>query len=362
MRTATRIEEPPRQPSARKRGSSESSTAFVDSRLRGDHGVLRGFLARSRALLSAAGLALSLLAPDAVAQITMLTGEEAADLRVGRDLAELVAAAANVQLEVVAAPSAPETLERLRTDPSVKLAAAHADVYRAFLARAGDAAPPPRVMLALPDKEIHFVARAEAPFDYLHQIEDARINAGPPQSGTAAATGAIYRLMFGRALDGEQTTFLPHEEALVKLVTDGTIDVVAIAAGQPAALLANVNPEARRYIKLLALDPGHPAAKSAMRAYPAATVRAASYPALLAEDVQTLAVRMYLVTLDYRDHATETRLIRFSRALCQRFPDLRTKGHPKWREAAPRLAPLPAGWKYYPPTRDELRGCRAAAL
>lgn len=318
----------------------------------------RGHLAVA---LVAAGLALQGVAFDAAGQVRIVTGTEEPDLRTARELASLIAEPVDVRMELLPLPSAPASLDRLRTQPGVNLAVVQVDVYQAFLARAGSSSPPPRVVLALPDKELHFIARADAPIDYLHQMRDARINVGPSDGGTAVTAAAIYRLMFGQALPESQTSFLSREEALVKLVTDRSIDVVVMGAGQPETLLMNMKPEARQYIKLLRLDPRRPESRAALRAYSLATVRAKSYPAWLAEDVPTLAVKMYLVTLDYRADATETRLIRFGRSLCENFSGLRAKGHPKWREVGPSLGPLPDGWKYYPPTRDELRNCATPA-
>lgn len=319
-------------------------------------------------LFLAIGLALQTAAFDAVGQVRIVTGTEEPDLRTSRELVAFIAEPAGVAMEPLPLPSVPESLDRLRTEPGVNLAVVQLDVYQAFLARAAraeagsrDSVAPPRVVLRLPGKELHFIARADAPFDYLHQIKDAKINVGPPGSGTAVTAAAIYRLMFGKGLPENQTSLLRHEEALVKLVTDQSVDVVVMAAGQPEALLANMKPEARQYIKLLGLEPGRPESRAALRAYSRATVRAKSYPAWLAADVPTLAVGMYLVTLDFRAHVTETRLIRFGRSLCQNFSALQAKGHPKWREVGPSLAPLPEGWAYYPPTGDELRSCRHSA-
>jgi uncharacterized protein len=316
-----------------------------------------------RIFLLAAALTLQAVSLDTVGQVKMLTGEEETDLRMGRELAEFIAAPAGIQLDVVPSPSSLENLGRLRTEPGVNLAVAQGDIYQAFVVRygAGRLAPPPRMVLLLPDKEIHFIARADAPFEFVNQIADAKINVGPPGSGTAVAVKALYRLMFGKALPGEQMSSLAHEEALVKLVTDKSVDIVAIAAEQPAVLIANMKPEAHRYIKLLALDLRQPASRAALHGYSPATLRTTSYPQLLAKDLPVPAVKMYLVTLDFRDDATETRLIRFGRSLCRNFPELQAKGHPKWREVGPRLAPLPGGWQYYPPTRDELRHCKYSA-
>jgi TRAP-type uncharacterized transport system substrate-binding protein len=303
-------------------------------------------------------------AVHAAAQFKMVTATAGADFQIGRDLATSIAPAADVELEVLVSGSSAESLRRLRSEPGVKLATVQSDVYQTALAQAarGDAAAaelvrPLRVVVALYGEELHLVARADAPFDAWHELKDARINVGPRRGDTAATVGAFYAATFGTSLPDARASHLRHEEALVKLVTDRSVDVVAIVAGQPAALLADMKPEARQYIKLLRVDPGHAASRAAARRHLPATVRAASYPALLAADLPTLAVRVYLVTQDFRDHYTEHRLILLGRALCRDISALRVKGHAKWREVEPKLGPLPPGMSYYQPTTTELHAC-----
>ena len=50
---------------------------------------------------------------------------------------------------------------------------------------------------------------------------------------------------------------------------------------------------------------------------------------------------------------------RFARSLCENFPALQAKGHPKWREVQLALPELKAGWSYYPPAQKELASCIA---
>jgi uncharacterized protein len=318
--------------------------------------------------LVAAAFSLPGVPLSAAAQVQMVTEGDGGGVQIGRDLAELVAPGAGFRLDVLDSPGPTENLRRLRAGKDVKLATVPSDLDQGLLARAaredrdaGTPTPPLRVIVPLYREEIHFIARADAPFAYLHQIRDARINVGPPGGGTAETVGALYRRMFDRPLDHRQASFLPHEDALVKLVTDKTIDVVAIVAAQPANLLANMKPDSRQYIKLLKLDREHAASRAALRTYLPATVYAASYPALLTADLPALAVRVHLVTLDFRDHATESRLIRFARALCQNIGSLRTKGHPKWQEVELKLTPLANGLDYYQPTASELNACTVPA-
>jgi uncharacterized protein len=211
--------------------------------------------------------------------------------------------------------------------------------------------------MPLYNEEIYFVARADSPLDYVHEIRTARINAGELGSGTAQTTSTLYRLMFGEAMPEARTTFLTNENALIKLIDDKTVDVVAIVAGQPARLLGDMKPEAKQLIKLLKVDAANPAMRSAMRTYFPATVRATSYPNLLTEDVPAVAVRAFLVTYDYNLDHTRKALTRLAQSLCQNYPTLQAKGHPKWREVEMKLPELGRGWSYYRPTKVELDAC-----
>ena len=287
-------------------------------------------------------------------------------IQIGRDLGKFVAPAANIELEALPSAGSAENVERLRYEPGVKFAIVQSDVYQAFLdlAASGNADAdamirPLRVIMPLYNEEIYFVARSDSPMNFVHEIKDAKINVGALRSGTAMTSTTIYRQMFGGGIPEANASYLSNEEALVKLIGDKSIDVVAIVAGQPTKLLVDMKPEARQLIKLLKFDPNHAASKAALRTYFNATVRAASYPNLLAEDVPSVAVKAFLVTYDYKLASTTDHLNRFARSLCQNFPRLRAEGHPKWREVEIGLPELGRGWLYYPQTERALRTCIA---
>ena len=132
-----------------------------------------------------------------------------------------------------------------------------------------------------------------------------------------------------------------------------------MAAGQPAPIVANMKPEAQKLIKFLKFDPNHPGSKAALKVYATSNVRQASYPNLLKEDFTTISVGAFLVTYDYNLQTTVETMGRFARALCQNFPALQEKGHPKWREVQLALPELNTGWSYYGPTAREIRACLA---
>jgi len=284
----------------------------------------------------------------------------------GRDLATTVAPDAGIDLEALPSAGSAENVRRLRFEPGVKFAIVQSDVYQAFLDQAaagnkeaGVIIRPLRVILPLYDEEIYWVARADAPFDFIHEAKEARINAGPVGSGTALTALTMYQALFKSPLPGPRTTFLTNEEALLKLTGDQSVDVVVIVGGQPMKLLADMKPEARQLIKFLRFDQANAASKEALRTYYAATVRQSSYPNLLAEDLPSLAVKAFLVTYDYNVRQTQQHLIRFARSLCGNLHGLQVHGHPKWKEVELALPELPEGWTYYPPTARELGVCIA---
>lgn len=307
------------------------------------------------------------VAPVANVELKIVTASARGTyIQIGRDLALHVAPQAGIDLEVLPSAGSAENVRRLRYEPGVKFAIIQSDVYQAFLDQAGagntEAAAmirPLRVIMPLYNEEIYFVARADSELNYVHEIANAKINVGELGSGTALTTTTLFRLMFGRTIAESNASFFTNEQALVKLIDDRTVDVVAVIAGQPAKLLVDMKPEARQYVKLLKFDPAQPQSQSALKTYFPATVRAASYPNLLSEDVPGLAVKALLATYDYNLKQTKDVLARFARSLCDNFATLQSKGHPKWREVTLALPELGRGWFYYPPTTRELRACIA---
>jgi hypothetical protein len=334
-------------------------------------------LRRSVLLAAALGVGLGtsttpLAQGTALAAYKIVTASERGTyIQIGRDLAKLVAPAAGIDLAVLPSAGSAENVQRLRHEEGVKLAMVQSDVYQAFLdeaaggnAQAQALITPLRVVMPLYNEEIYFIVRADSPLQYVHEIRGKRINAGPLRSGTALSTATLYRRMFGEAIAPEHEQHLTNEDALKALVTGNELDVVVVVAGQPAKLLVDMTPEARRYIRLLKVDPQQPASKAALEVYFPATIKAANYPNLLPEDIPGLAVKAFLVTYNYQLPETVSRLQRFAQTLCRARDTLREQGHPKWKEVSFELPPLGRGWSYYRPTTRELQACgteRAAA-
>lgn len=309
-----------------------------------------------------------LLAPapaNAATTLRMLAdAPRGTSMQLGQDMAALVAAPAEVDLEVL--PSiASDALRRLRYEKSMQLAIVPLDFYQAMLdaAARGDAdaidiVRPLRIVMPLHHDELAFIVRADADFDSVDEIRDARLNLGERGSGTAHTTSVVYRLLFD-ALPSATSTNLAPEEALVKLITDRSVDVVAVVAGQPAPLLAAMKPEARKFVKLLHVSPGHPSSERVFSKYPPTLVRARSYPNLLTEDLPAFGIRATLIANDHDSPASRDALARFARSLCRNLPMLQRHGHPKWREVNAALPDLGFGWVYHPATSKEVNLCIA---
>jgi TRAP transporter TAXI family solute receptor len=288
-------------------------------------------------------------------------------IQIGRDLAKSVANAADMDLEVLPSKGSAENIQRLRFEEGVKFALVQSDVYQAFMDQAavgnktaGRIIRPLRVILPLYNEEIYFVTRADSPLNYIHEIKGKKINVGPVGSGTALSSTTLYRLMFGVALPENNASYLSNEEALIKLTTDKSVDVVIIVAGQPAKLFTDMKPEARDFIKMLRLDEKAQETSRATQTYFPANIHKASYPSWLTEDVPTLTVKAFLVTYDYNLQMTQNTMVRFAEALCQNYENLQGSGHPKWKEVKMELPALGKGWKYYPPMERVLRSCAAS--
>ena len=248
--------------------------------------------------------------------------------------ARYIAPLSDIQLDAPPSAGSAENVRRLRYEPGVKLALAAVRRLpgvprpgRRGHAQARDLIEPLRVVMPLYNEEIYFVVRADSPLNYVHDIRGLRISAGPVGSGTALTTTTLCKLMFNEPIADANATFQSNEDGLAKLVTDRSVDVVAIIAGQPAKVLTDMKPESKvREAAALrsqrCIEPGGIALFPGCRA-------AASYPSLLTEDLPSLAVKAYLVTYDFNlGSAIICALCTFD---VPQFLHPSTNGHPTWR-------------------------------
>ncbi len=285
--------------------------------------------------------------------------ERSNNAQIIRSIATIVAKPAEIEFDVRYSAGPPDALARLREGSGQQFAVLPADVAEAFFlaaargnVEAGRLLAPIRAIAPLGEEDIFFVVRSDSPLNYVHEIENARINLGLPNGSTALTTAMVYRLMFNAAIPDHLVTFHSHQNALIKL-TEQTVDVVALVAPHPARLLTEMKPEARRFVKLLKFDSTRAGIDRVLSVYGKKTIPATNYPNLLSEDLSTLAVKIYLVSHG-RNDALQTRL---ANSWCQNLPQLRDQGHFALKGSEQSLPRLVSGWLYSRPFERAFNAC-----
>ena len=286
-----------------------------------------------------------------------------------RDIASQVASATGQRISVNLTDGSVDTLGKLRDGNGFRLGIVNEDVAAAYGSAAergfGEAAvliAPLRAVATLNKLSFHFLVRADSRYRGLEDMRGARINLGPIEGNTAVSVMNYYQRLFGEPIANDRASFLEHEDALVRLVTDRSIDVVAIVGEQPLKVIADMKADARRFVRLVGV--AQPLATDPMlvRAYPAEPLSARHYRNLIDDNVGSVAVRAVLAAYETRRGEGELELATFARALCERFPRLVREGGVGWRDVT-LVQPEPAlGWHYASPlVRGEIRRCSTGA-
>jgi TRAP-type uncharacterized transport system substrate-binding protein len=290
------------------------------------------------------------------------TKDNPIQVELAKNIARQIARPAGLNLDLRYSSGSPDTLSLLAAKDGIQLGMLQSDVKTAYelASQEGRSRPqqlldPLRVVAPLHDEIVYFIVRHDAPINALHQIAGARINVGPLDGGTALTAATLYRLMFGTPLPAAKASFLPHDKALVKLLTDRSIDVVVLVAPRTAKLLSEMTPKARRFIKLLAFDPGHSTSSEVLKTYHTASISPVTHPNLVSTELTALAMQIYLVTREQNENDSMG-LERMAAIWCKEFPGIQAR----WANERPTSAPEPAlapGWRYSPAFEKAHRSC-----
>ena len=322
--------------------------------------------------LLAAGIFLAGFAAPAMAapRMFLLAGPvNELQAQMARDIAAEIAPAADLALQVEPSLGAVDSLLRLQHETGSHLMLMPGDLITAYRqaavhghAKAADFAGSIRLIAPLHYESFYFVVRVGSSMTRLQDLREARINLGPLKGNTALSVNQLFQRLFGVAITDSRAAHFANEEALVHLISDKTIDAVALVAPEPAHLLAEMKSDARRYVKLLRFDPASVGSDNLLDTYVAATAHAASYPSLLGEDIPVLAVPIWLVAVGKPGVEVDRRLDALSQAWCKIAVRMKDEGKSGWRDVATALPPVPGGAIFVSFDTSELVKCMPAPI
>lgn len=338
-------------------------------------------LMRGALVLAAAAVA------GAQAEVIVTGGKTGTYFQIGNNLKEIV----SPTLEVRESKGSWANVEDMSQTKGVGLAIVQSDVYAAFVYLRDSPQVPAatrrqyarllanlRVFMPLYKEEIHFLVNKDSPLEFIHQIRGARIWMDAEKSGTYLTALNIYSKMFNErpnivgpfinpTVTGDDEGTKTRRSALMVLSdpafykTFPHIDVLVLVGGQPLKLLeANVPPN----LKLLKFDPAHATSAKVLQDYRSADIQKSSYPLLNIGDAgsPSLAVDSYLITANFANEDRNQFITNFADQFCQKFQDLQSRGHPKWKSLSWKPgSPLPGlavGWQYSARARDRLSRCQ----
>jgi uncharacterized protein len=341
--------------------------------------LMRGLLVFAAVAVAVAG---------AHAEVIVTGGKTGTYFQIGNNLKDIV----STGLEVRDSKGSWANVEDLSETEGVSLGIVQSDVYAAFVYLRDSREVPAatrqqyakllknlRVFMPLYREEIHFLVNKDSPLEFIHQIRGKRIWMDAEKSGTYLTALNIYSKMFNErpnvigpfinpTVTGDDEGTKTRRSALMVLsdpdfyASFPKIDVLVLVGGQPLKLLeASVPPN----LKLLRFDPAHSTSAKLLQDYRKADIQKSSYPLLNIADagLPSLAVDSYLITANFKSEDRNKFITTFADQFCQRFPDLQSKGHPKWKSLSwkPGL-PLPklaVGWQYSTRVKDRLSQCQA---
>jgi uncharacterized protein len=321
------------------------------------------------------------------AEVIVTGGKTGTYFQIGNNLKDIVSPA----LEVRDSKGSWANMEDMSQAEGVGLAIVQSDVYAAFVYLRDSREVPAatrqqygkilknlRVFMPLYREEIHFLVNKDSPLEFIHQIRGARIWMDAEKSGTYLTALNIYSKMFKErpivvgpfinpSVTGDDEGTKTRRSALMVLsdpefyASFPRIDVMVLVGGQPLKLLeANIPPN----LKLLKFDPAHSTSAKVLQDYKKADIQKSSYPSLNIVDagLPSLAVDSYLITANFKSKDRNTFITTLADQFCQRFPDLQSKGHPKWKSLSWKPgSPLPklaVGWQYSARVKDRLSRCQ----
>jgi len=282
-------------------------------------------------------------------------------IQIGNNLSKYVAPDACIKLDVLTSGGSLDNVYKLISPkyPRLKFAIIQNDVLQELERRAAKGEKKSqklfkslRVIKPLYNEEIHILARADSDINTFGDLKGKRIGISTAKSGTAMTSKLLYRELFNE--DMKNIKYNPYKVNLKDLLREKTIDALVVVAGQPTSKLSKkMGKTADKQIKLLSYDEKSDKHKP-VESYYTADIYAKNYP-WLHNDVSSLTTKAFLVTYNYKNKGTTSKIKKFVESLNNNLSSMQRDSskddntpHTKWKQVSNECnPPLPGGWKYH---------------
>ena len=282
-------------------------------------------------------------------------------IQIGKNLAKYVAPDACIKLNVLTSKGSLDNVFKLISPkfPKLKFAIIQNDVLQELEKRANKGESKSkklfeslRVIKPLYNEEIHILVRANSNINTFGDLKGKRIGIATAKSGTAMTSKLLYKELFNE--DMQNIKYKSFDENLKDLLKNKTVDAVIKVAGQPTSRLSKkMGKNADKQIKLISYDEKS-SKHSPVESYYTADIYAKNYP-WLHTDVNSLTTKAFLVTYNYKNKGTTSKIKKFVESLNRNLPSMQNNSstaddtpHTKWKQVTNECNPaLPGGWKYH---------------
>ena len=292
--------------------------------------------ARWSHLLIACAVLFSYQTANAAETLGIVTGPKTGTYyAIGRDIAG-VADKAGIKVEVKSSEGSIENIKRINSSENAALGIVQSDVL-GFLSRSKNPdsikmADKLRMVFPFYNEEVHILARKE--IKNFSDLEGKKVAVGEDGSGNMLTSINLFSMM--NVTPGETLKVAPAQG--VVSVLKGEVDAVVFVGGKPVRLFKNLEdltlPENQKFngmlddVHFLPLD-----SPKMLEEYKPASISSNDY-AFVLKPVPTIAVQAVMVSFDFSKGGQKrcVALALLAKRLRAALPNLRQKGHPKWRE------------------------------
>ena len=253
----------------------------------------------------------------------------------GKDIAQ-VAGKAGIDIDVKQSEGSIDNIKRINSSENAALGIVQSDVL-GFLSRSKSPesirmASNLRMVFPFYNEEIHVLARKD--IRSFADLQGKRIAIGEDGSGNMLTSINLFSIM--NITPGESRKISSAQGVVA--VLKGEVDAAIFVGGKPVRLFKNLEdltlPENRKYAAML--DQVHFVpldSPKVLEEYKPAELTKADYN-FITEPVPTVAVQALMVSYDFSQGNKKRceKLTGLTKLLRKDLPDLKEKGHPKWKE------------------------------